>query len=282
VCRARRVVHEEGSVRCQRLLLTDPQDRPVGHVLGEVVALLRGPVRLYRCRPLVEGRVVLVRLSGNEPVEVLEPAATGRAGIERANGAGLPHRHLVTLAELSRGVAVEPQRLRQRRTCVRPDRVVSRSRRRHLGDPTHAHRVMVAASQQRLPRRGAQRGGVEPVELRAAGRQPLSSRRAARPTEGARGREPDIVEQDDQHIRCALRWPQRLDRRERSGRVLGVLKDRPRVGPIGDRKLVPTRFLSHHCLLLSGSSPGSCPSLSTPWAGGHPPRRVRQDGGPPG
>ena len=39
VRRAGRVVDEEGLVGHQRLLLADPLDRPVGHVLGEVVAL---------------------------------------------------------------------------------------------------------------------------------------------------------------------------------------------------------------------------------------------------
>ncbi len=76
VRRAGREVDEERLVGHQRLLLADPLDRPVGHVLGEVVALLRGPVGLDRRRPLIDRGVVLVRLTADEAVEVLEAAAT--------------------------------------------------------------------------------------------------------------------------------------------------------------------------------------------------------------
>ena len=48
VRRARGVVDEERLVGHERLLLADPVDRAVGHVLGEVVALLRRPVGLDR------------------------------------------------------------------------------------------------------------------------------------------------------------------------------------------------------------------------------------------
>ena len=48
VRRARREVHEERLVGHERLLLAHPRDRLVGHVLGEVVALLG---RLRRARP---------------------------------------------------------------------------------------------------------------------------------------------------------------------------------------------------------------------------------------
>ena len=167
VRRARREVDEERLVGHQRLLLADPPDRPVGHVLGEVVALLRGLVRLDRRRPFVDRRVVLVRLAADEAVEVLEAAAAARPRVERAERARLPHRHLVALAELRRRVAVELQRLRQRRARVRADRVVARRRRRDLRDPAHPDRVVVAARQQRGPRRRAQRRRVEAAELQA-------------------------------------------------------------------------------------------------------------------
>ena len=49
--RARREVREEGLVGHERLLLADPADRPVGHVLGEVVALLGSRLRLDRNGP---------------------------------------------------------------------------------------------------------------------------------------------------------------------------------------------------------------------------------------
>ena len=165
VRRARREVDEERLVAHQRLLLADPLDRLVGHVLGEVVALLRRLLGLDRGRALVDRRVVLVRLPADEAVEVLEAAAAGRPRVERAERARLPHRHLVALAELRGRVAVQLQRLGQRRAGVRADRVVARRRGRDLRDPAHADRVVVAAREQRRARRRAERGRVEAVEL---------------------------------------------------------------------------------------------------------------------
>ena len=125
--RAGREVDEERLVAHQRLLLLDPLDGPVGHVLHEVVALFGRLGGLDRDGAVVERRVVLVGLPADEPEEVLEPAAAGGPGVERAHRAGLPHRDLVALAELGRRVAVELQRLGQRGGGVGPDRVVARA-----------------------------------------------------------------------------------------------------------------------------------------------------------
>ena len=123
----RREVDEERLVGHERLLLADPADRAVGEVLGEVVALLGRRGRLDRGRALVQRRVPLVVLAADEAVERLEPAAARRPRVERAHRRGLPHRHLVALAELRRRVAVELQRHRQRRLRVRPQRAVARA-----------------------------------------------------------------------------------------------------------------------------------------------------------
>ena len=242
-----REVGEERLVGHQRLLLADPLDRPVGDVLGEVVALLRRLVGLDRRGPLVERGVVLVRLTGDEAVEVLEAAAPRRPRVERAQRARLPHRHLVALAELRRRVAVELERLSQRRARVRPHRAVARRRRRDLRDPAHPDRVVVAPAQQRRARRRAQRRRVKARELQPVGGQALRRRRLARPAERARRAEPGIVEQHDQDVRRTRRRPQRLDRRELRGRILRVLVDRPRIRTISDRKplTVDARDLRH-------------------------------------
>ena len=116
-------VHEERLVRHQRLLLVDPADRPVGEVLGEVVALLGGGWGLHRGGALVQGRVPLVVLPADEAVERLEPTAARRPRVERAHRRGLPDGHLVALAELGGGVPVELQRHRQRRLGIRPQRL---------------------------------------------------------------------------------------------------------------------------------------------------------------
>ena len=150
VRRAGREVHEERLVGHQRLLLAHPRDGLVGHVLGEVVPVLRRLGRLDRRRALVDRRVVLVRLTADEAVEVLEAAAARRPRVERAHRARLVHRHLVALAELRRRVPVQLQDLRKRRRGVRTDPVVARRRRRELGDATHPDRMVIAPGEQRL------------------------------------------------------------------------------------------------------------------------------------
>ena len=102
----------------QRLLLAHPGDRVVGQVLGQVVALLRAcPGGSTAVVPSQQGRVVLVGLAAEEAVEVLEPVARGRPAVERPGRAGLPHRHLVALAERARCVAVQLEDLGQRRAA---------------------------------------------------------------------------------------------------------------------------------------------------------------------
>ena len=83
--------------------------------------------------------------------------------------------------------------------------------------------VVVAAGQQRLARRRARGRRVEAVEAQPALRQPFGRRRTARSAERAAGTEADVVEEDDQHVRCISRRPQRLDRWVGGLRVLGVV-----------------------------------------------------------
>ena len=230
------VVDEERLVRGQGLLLPDPVDRLVGHVLGEVVPLLGRPGRFHGRRSLVDSRVVLVGLAADEPVEVVEAAPARGPGIERPDGAGLPRRYLVALAELRSRVAVQTQRLGHRRTRVRSHRVVTGRRGRQLRDDAHPHRVVVATGQQRGASRRAQRRGVEPVVLQTPGSQPLRRRRVAWATERTRGSEAHVVEQDDEHVRCSRRWPQRLDGREARFRVLRVERQRTGIRPVRDRE----------------------------------------------
>ena len=167
----------------QRLLLARPGDRLVGQVLGQVVALGRRLRRLDRRRALVERRIPLVVLAADEAVEVLEAAAAGRPRVERARRARLPDRHLVALAELRGRVAIELERQRERRLGVGQHRAVAGRGGRDLGDAAHADRVVVAAGEQRLPRRRAQRRGVEARVLQPALRELLEVRRLARPAE---------------------------------------------------------------------------------------------------
>ena len=134
----------------------------------------------------------------------------------------------MALAELRRRVAVELQRLGQRRGRVRAHRAVAGRRRRDLGDPAHPDRVMVAPGQQRLPRRRTQRRRVEAVVLQPGRSQALRRRRRARPAERTRRAKADVVEQHHDYVRRPRRRPQRLDRRKRRIRILGVVGDQAR------------------------------------------------------
>ena len=261
---ARREVDEERLIRHQRLLLVDPVDRPVGHVLGEVVALLRRAVGFDRNRPVVKRRRVLVGLTPDEPVEILKPAARG-PGVEGAHRACLPHRDLVALAELRSGVPVQLQHLRQRRGRIGPHRAIPRRRRRDLRDPAHASRVMVTAGQQRLPRRSTQRGRMETVVPQAIASQPLGGRRTARTPERARRAEPGVVDQHDEHVGRARRWPHGRDRGERRVRILGVIGDQARVRPVRDRQIRSRQIAAHLIHPPTANSPEarSRPSAET-------------------
>ena len=229
-------VDEERLVGHERLLLPNPADRVVGEVLRQVVPLLGRRRRLDRGGSLVKRRVPLVVLAADEPVERLETSTGGGPGVERTHGRALPHRHLVTLAELCGGVAVELQGQGQRCLGVRAERAVAGRRCRGLGDAPHPDRVVVPAGQQRLPGRCAQRRGVEPVVEQAAVGQPLCRRSGARPSERAGGAEPDVVEQDHQDVGRSLRRQQRLDRRVRRVRVLRVVRRQAGLLPVGDRQ----------------------------------------------
>ena len=183
-------------------------------VFGEVVALGRRLRRLDRRGALIQRRIPLVVLAADEAVEVFEAAAAGRPRVERTRRARLPHRHLVALAELRGGVAIELEGQRERRLGVGQHRALAGSGGRDLGDAAHADRMMVAPGEQRLPRRRAQRRGVEARVLQPALRQLLEVRRLARAAEGAGGAVADVVDENHQHVGRALRWPQVPDRRK--------------------------------------------------------------------
>ena len=233
VCRAGCEVDEEGLVGGEGFLLGDPGHRLVGHVLYEVVTLFGRFLGLDGNRAFIERRIPLVRLAADEAVEILEAAAARGPGVERTGGARLPDRHFVALAELRGGVTVQFERLRQRRHGIGPDRAVTGRARRDLGDAAHAGRMVIASGQQRLPRRRAERGGVEADVLQATRCQRLRARRLAGPAEGARRSESCVVDEHDQDVRCPLGRAQLLDGRKLAVRVLRVIGNR--LGPQGVR-----------------------------------------------
>ena len=233
---ARREVDEERFVRQQRLLLARPGDELVRQVFGQVVALGGRLGRLDRRRALVQRRIPLVVLAADEAVEVLEPAAARRPRVERSRRARLPDRNLVALAELRGRISVELERQRQRRLRVGQHRALARGRGRDFRDAAHADRVMVAAGQQGLPRRRAQRRRVEARVLQSALRELLEVRRLARTAEHAGRAVADVIDENDQHVGRALRRPHVPDRRELRVRVFCVVGDQARMLDVGNRK----------------------------------------------
>ena len=214
VRRAGREVDEERLIGSKTLLLPDPGNRLVGHVVHEMVAFLGRLLRLHRRGSLVERRVPLIGLAADESVEVLEAPAAGGPCVERPGRARLPDRHFVALAELRCGVAIEFQRPCQRRHGVRQHRAVARRPGSDLGDTAHANGVVISAGQQRLTCRRAEGGGVEAVKLQPSRCKFFRGRCLAGSTEGAGRAEADIVDQDNQNVGCTLWRAQSLDRGE--------------------------------------------------------------------
>ncbi len=102
-------------------------------------------------------------------------------------------------------VAVELERLGERRAGVGTYRVVAGRRGGDLGDAAHADGVMVAPGQHAPARVGEHSAVVwKRLYLQPVVRQPLGGRRLAGAAERAGGAEAHVVEQDDQDVGRAL------------------------------------------------------------------------------
>src|SRR5512139_470746 len=99
-------VHEEWLVWHKRLLLASPVDSVVGQVLGQVIAFLLRCGWIDRCRAFIQRWVILVVFPADEAIKMLEATASRWPMLEGSHRAGLPHRHLVALAEHGGGVAI--------------------------------------------------------------------------------------------------------------------------------------------------------------------------------
>jgi hypothetical protein len=180
---------------------------------------------LYRRGALVQRGIPLVCLAADKAVEILKTATAGGPCIERSNRARLPHRDFVAFAELRRGIAIEFQRSRERRHGIGQHGAVARRAGGDFGDAAHARGVVIAPGQQRLARRGAKGSRVEAVVLQPARSQLFRVRGPAGAAERARRAEPGVVDQDDQHVGCALGRTKLLDWREFGVRILRVIRD---------------------------------------------------------
>ena len=106
-------------------------------------------------------------VAAEEPVEVLEAQAPGPL-VEGPARALHPLRNQVVLAEPRRVVAVVDENVADGADALGDDRGVARIARGELRDVGHAARVVIAAGQQRGPRRRAERGGVKMVVAETA------------------------------------------------------------------------------------------------------------------
>src|SRR5262249_46784803 len=105
-------VGHERPRRGDGLLLAHPRAALVRQVARQLVALLWTLRRFHRRGVADQGGVELVRLAGDEAVEVIE-ALISRPVVERPGGACLVVRHVVVLAEPGAGIAVLLERLRK-------------------------------------------------------------------------------------------------------------------------------------------------------------------------
>ena len=144
-------------------------------------------------------RLPLVGLAAHEPVEVIEAHPRGPL-VEGAGRAVLKAGRVVVLAEPRRGIAILFEDLADRGVLRTDDGIVARVARGQLGDHAEAHRVMVAAGDQRCPRGRAQRRGVELRVAQSRVGDAIQRRRRDDAAEGARNAVALVVGHDEEHV----------------------------------------------------------------------------------
>ena len=206
----RRVVRPGSDVQEKRLVrgdardLAGPRDRLVGQVFGQVVVRVRA---LGDEVPVLEqDRVPVVHVAGVEAVEVVEPEAVGPA-VERPGGARLPRGGVVVLADPGGHVAVLAEDLADGAAASRQHARVAVVAGGRLGDDPGRGGVVVAARDERGPRRAAQRRRVEPIVPQPLRRQPVQGRRRDAAAERRVLAETGVIEQDQHDVRCAFGRP---------------------------------------------------------------------------
>ena len=217
----RHVIDEERRVGSGGVQAVHVVDGVISHVGDEVVVLLADPGKNL-------GRVAeqigcpLVGLAAHEPVEVLE-AHADRPLIERSGRAVQIGRGVVVLAEPRRGVSVVAKNGSDRCAFGTDDRIVAWIAGGHFTDDAIPDRMMVAARNQRRPRRRAKCGGVELGIAQSRLGDAIHVRGRDDAAESARHAVALIVGHDQQHVWRAFGWHDRW-RPVRFG-ILGSLVD---------------------------------------------------------
>src|SRR5262249_43703955 len=156
----RRYIEKEWPIGSDALDLAHPADGMVGEVGGQVVVWITGgrdevPV-------LVEHRVPVVHVAAVETIEIIEPEPVSPT-IEWPGCASFPNRRVVVLADPRCHVAVLSKDLAHRSCTVGQDGGVAVISCGRFADHTGGRGVVVATSDERGPRRAAQRGRVEAI-----------------------------------------------------------------------------------------------------------------------
>ncbi len=200
----RREIDEERLVRCQRLLVPDPGSRLVCHVGQEVVA--RVVRQLDRVSTVIDIGRPLVGLATEKAEELVEPPDRSGWPADKGPGdAGFPRGGLVPLPKSGGAVPIVAQHLGNWSHVVGNLAGVAREGRAGFDDPTHVVDVVIAPALDRCPRRRADGGGMEVVEVDPLVGNLLECRGAYGPTELAGASEAEIIDQDHDYVRCTLR-----------------------------------------------------------------------------
>jgi len=221
VASAGHVVNEERLVGGLGVELSHVLDRLVRHVGGEVVAGLSDP---WKDLGVIAEQIrrPLIGLAAHEAVKVLE-AHPRRPLIEGARLAVLEGRRVVVLAEPRRGKAIVPEDRADGRVLRTDDGVIARVTGGQLANHAEAHRVVVAAGDERRPGGRAQRGGVEVRVAQPRLRDPVQRRRRDDASKRAIDAIALVVGHDEQHVGRA---PGRYNPRRPPGpRILGAFLD---------------------------------------------------------
>ena len=185
-------------------MVGDVADALVDQVGGQVIAGGEAAGRIDRRVVAHQLGRVLVGLGVHEAVEAIEAAAE-RPAVERAGGARFGERRDVPLAQHVVAIAVRAQHLGQGAGLVGDLAAIAGIARIEIGEAADAHRMVVAAGQQRRPRGRAHRRGVEAGVAQAASGDGVDGGRGDGRAVAAEIGEADIVEQHDQDVGGAFR-----------------------------------------------------------------------------
>ena len=192
------VIEEERLLRRCGIQPLQVTDRLIRHVGGKVV--IRLPDRRIDLGMIAKkiGRP-LVGFTAHEPIEILEAHPAGPL-IERAGYAVEIGRCVVVFAEPRGRVAIVTENGANGGLVSGDDAVVARVTRGHFADHAATHRVVVAAGDERRPRRRAERGGVELRVAQARIRETIHRRRRDDTAKGSGDAVALIVGHYQQHV----------------------------------------------------------------------------------